>query len=648
MITPGGSWNGTAGSGGTAPAENASAIGTGWTQQAIGAPDIASSFWLGVGEPDTHSGDYEITCVCEHGDQDWIDEVEFWLEGGTDTVTTQTTSARTGATGFATTIDASAIATDGDAQLYIYIRPVNGYERRLGPYLIHLNYNGTITRPVVTVKTSGGDYTTVAAALTGAASGAIVKVDPGTWMWDTDTANSSVARCITITPADGYDVDDVTISLTTRKLYFRPTRNRVEWRSLKFDTSKFAYIYPSAGATFDYTFNQCKLIDPNGTIGPPESYYSQLTGPYLFRSGATGQKFYVFDCEFNSINCCGATIEVNNTKTFGWDATFFNVAQDAHAIIGTTARQNGEHAARMHEDNVLTVASVSYDGGSDLTTLTVVPPSGTVLTISNAGANRDWQARFVTGSLADGETEYNIYSQSNVNGTLVLFGNVPAQVGDTYRTFGYGHVDHLQFSQGRNYENIIVQRYHAIGTNPQPWLLQAGEGYEVRDLGIQISVFDHQSDELQLAQWQYGLQHVVMRQITLIGCDSSLRNDQAGFAIEDCAVYDSIFHELKSQDTFPSSGITIDNNHFGEGTARGTNSSGPSAVTYDGSYRPTGDTMTHTTSSPKLLWDVNGVALANDGSDLIGAAAFAGSYASASILVGGGLKGLGLTGLVGV
>lgn len=81
---------------------------------------------------------------------------------------------------------------------------------------------------------------------------------------------------------------------------------------------------------------------------------------------------------------------------------------------------------------------------------------------------------------------------------------------------------------------------------------------------------------------------------------------------------DGIFEEMTSTATFPASGITIDNNHFETGTARGTNP-GSGDVTFDVNYRPTAG-LTHTIAVPKLLWDYHGNSLANDGTDLVGAA----------------------------
>ena len=96
-LSPGVSWNGTTTwSGRTPPTESSSLRGSGWRQKAIGAFNRAPYLWW--------TDDFTVVVGAEHGDDEWIEEVEFWLEGNTATVTTVTKDTDTGDIGFTVTI----------------------------------------------------------------------------------------------------------------------------------------------------------------------------------------------------------------------------------------------------------------------------------------------------------------------------------------------------------------------------------------------------------------------------------------------------------------------------------------------------------------------------------------------------------------
>ena len=88
-LSPGSSWDGTTSwSGRTPPTESSSLRGSGWHQKAIGAFNRAPYLWW--------SADFTVVVGAEHGDDDWIEEVEFWLEGNTATVSTVTKDSDSG------------------------------------------------------------------------------------------------------------------------------------------------------------------------------------------------------------------------------------------------------------------------------------------------------------------------------------------------------------------------------------------------------------------------------------------------------------------------------------------------------------------------------------------------------------------------
>ena len=109
-LSPGTSWNGTTSwSGRTPPTASTTLRGSGWPQKAIGAFNRAPYLWW--------SADFTVVVGAEHGDDDWIEEVEFWLEGNTTTVTTVTKDADTNDIGFAITIQLPS-GSKGDGEIH--------------------------------------------------------------------------------------------------------------------------------------------------------------------------------------------------------------------------------------------------------------------------------------------------------------------------------------------------------------------------------------------------------------------------------------------------------------------------------------------------------------------------------------------------
>lgn len=223
-LTPGASWDGTTSWQSRAiPAAAPGLQGSGWPHKAIGAFNRAPHMWW--------DADFNVVVGAEHGDDEWIEEVTFWLEGNTATVNTVTKDTETGDIGFVVTIQPPS-GTDGDAELYAIIKPVNGYQRRIGPLPVVLNKGGSISRQVRYISPSGDDdnglgtqgapWRSVHKACTAAPDGAIVETAAGPYplspyLEDDNTGtNNQNARLIEFRPASGLDPDDVWISRTSR------------------------------------------------------------------------------------------------------------------------------------------------------------------------------------------------------------------------------------------------------------------------------------------------------------------------------------------------------------------------------------------------------------------------------------------------
>lgn len=134
----------------------------------------------------------------------------------------------------------------------------------------------------------------------------------------------------------------------------------------------------------------------------------------------------------------------------------------------------------------------------------------------------------------------------------------------------------------------------------------------------------------EIAQYQHGQQHWVVAQCTMLSSSFMMRNATAGFGLSGCAFFDSVWNGTSTGHThsmdhdsapgaFPTVGITIDNNQFGAGTARGTNTT-VASVTFDATAHPTAGLSRavrghqgHASVSngvPLMPWDLDGDAIA--------------------------------------
>lgn len=602
-IAPSESWDGTTSWGGrTIPTESGTVHGSGWTQQAIGNFDEAPYQWW--------DADFDVSVVAGTGDAEDIDHVEFWLEGSTATVSSRSVNARTGSVGFTVTVQPPA-GTDGDAELYATIVPVNGYERLVGPIRMIFNKGASITRTVKTVKTSGGDYTSIVTAANAASDGWIIKVDAGTWTEDsTGTVGATLSRGYEVRPADGLSAGDVVVTRSSRASLRGFPRTIGIYRDIEFDTEACQVFYDGPNRVFI----GCLFNDPNG-INPGSRYrWNAAEAPTTFFRGNESQKTWAIDCEFNTLISSGAQFYRNCTINYSGDSITIRNEGVSHSnttVLGVSANQNwGICALRMHDETSLTVATATYDGGTGRTTITL-SGSPTLDDVAAPG-DSDKSLYFLTGALAG--QQFPLYSQTDATDTIVVTGDASSASASDTCWSGHGfHVDSLQWFGAAGtftYENTVVQRYKAVGIEHQPFFMQTYPGTAtILDTLFQLCIMDHQGDYPPYSQVQNAVTHWVVDQCTHVGCPVSIRDDSAGYATTDCVLRNSIFESVivGSGGSLPS-GLDFDANWFETGTQRGTNSGGGSSANLNATtYRPnSGSGVVGIAVSPVLQFDYYG------------------------------------------
>lgn len=600
-IAPSVSWDGTTSWGGrTIPTESGTAHGTGWTQRAICAFDEPQFLWL--------DDDYEIVVAANHGDSDGIQQVDFWLEGTTQTVSVRSHNATKNTTGYAITVQPPA-GTDGYVELYAKVIPVNGYERLLGPLQMQFNKGGTITRTVKTVKTSGGDYTSIGAALAAALGTWIIKVDAGTWSEDgTYSTNTISTGCPVVQPADGLSLGDVIVTTSTRQAFEAFKASRVIFNDLQFTTNNIQIFY-----TVNYRiFNNCRLWDTGGAAGPEPPYGGSTPTQNGWFRRYEGQRSYLIDCDVSQPECGNWTFARGTSFDCGADSGFFSSLDAADstdvACFNCTSTSSVEYFARSSTEETLAVSSATYDGGTGRTTI-VWASTPTLTDIASSPAPSGF-VRFLDGALAG--QQFTQYSQTDSTDTTIVIGDASGcSPGDTAFTTQWEsfHKDSLQVAMSaHDLENYYFQRYKVESNKIQLFFLQAGNGSEIRDWCFELCIFSALENTYESSQMQHGHTNFVIDQCTHLGQLTEFRADTAGFTATDIVFRNSIFKELGSTGTFPTSNVYIDNNGFEDGTMRGTNYTDLSGdADLDSSYRPNaGSPVLGLVSSPTSAWDYNG------------------------------------------
>lgn len=606
-IAPSGSWDGTTSWGGRAiPTESGTVHGSGWTGKAICAFDEPQHLWI--------VDDNELIVAAKTGDSSGIASVEFWLEGSTTTVTSKTHNSTKNTTGFAVTIQPPA-GTDGYAELYAKVIPVNGYERLIGPLHMTLNKGGSLTEVVKTVKTSGGDYTSIGAALAAATGLWKIKVDAGTWTESgTFSINTISSHCPRVVPADGLSLGDVIVEAGTRQAFESFRASRTWFEDIQFKTDNIQVFY----TVNDRIFKNCRFWDSGGAGGPEPPYGGTTPVANGFWRRYEGQRTYLVDCDVAMPECGNWTFARGTHFDCGADSGFFSSLDAADGTdvcsFNCTSDSSVEYFGRGHSEETLTVSTATYDGGTGRTTI-VWASSPTLTDIPSSPAPSGY-VKFLSGALSG--QSFTEYSQTDSTDTTVVIGDASGcSPGDTafstqWESF---HKDSLQVAiSAHDVENFYFQRYYVSSDKIQCFFLQPGNGQEIRDWCFELCIFEALSNTAESSQMQHGHDHFVIDQCTMIGQTTEFRADFTGFAVANVVFRNSIFENLSASGTFPASGVTIDNNWFEEGTERGTNSGGGSSADLNAStYRPNGTSpVLGLVATPDIPYDYYGNPFGDD------------------------------------
>jgi hypothetical protein len=216
--------------------------------------------------------------------------------------------------------------------------------------------------------------------------------------------------------------------------------------------------------------------------------------------------------------------------------------------------------------------------------------------------------QFLTGALATHEP-FNIYTQSNTLKQTVVTGDASATAaGDTGWAWFVMHADAFQYdTQGAVVSNILVQRYKTVALTQQPIMFQSYAAGNAKDIGFQLCIFDmYGSGAYQRSATPSS--NIVMRQCTHLGAVFNFRG-QSQFQRRGLCDSGLLLRQYGIYRTFPATGVTIANNHFQGGTARGTNGTGPGDPNLDASYRPLPGSPLLNRCSPVIPFDYSGDAL---------------------------------------
>lgn len=500
-LVPDVAWNGTAGSGGTAPAENTALLGSGFTGKAIARFDQVELLYM--------TGELSITVGVDHADDAWIKEVEFWVEGATGKTTLISQNPQTGTIGHTVVIDDLSMSTEGDFDVYAYVRPYNGYEKRLGP--IRVIRRKDASRDIRWVSPSGSDsnsglssaspWKTLLFAGLNCPEGSIIYCAAGTYIHDPipATLRNNVLP-IEFRRAPGLTSrSDVVItrSGTVPNDNYDPRLKHVIWRGLTIAMENWSgFSGPSPTGT--YTFRDCDIIDRTGVFsgtdvwpGVGEVQIGRQIGTQAVQfpfNPSDGQRNSMIDCKLEMYVGAGWHLARNVDMIVAADGFYFGGLR-MPAIFDVRLSQVGDgFHQRRHLANTLTVATVTYEEST--TGLIKTPdsqfvPGKTTITWNEATtydqvvapgqANQDFM--FLSGPLAG--QRFGIASQSTA-GVTVLYGDLRAlQVGNAARGWIIFHADALQLGRQTsptetNSEGLFVQRLKAVGETFQV-LWQAGD-----------------------------------------------------------------------------------------------------------------------------------------------------------------------------
>ncbi|MET3711068.1 hypothetical protein ABIC65_001770 [Sphingomonas trueperi] len=513
-LRPGRKWNGTAGSGGTPPAQSDVPQGTLVPDERfIGGFSAAPGQWI-------HGEGIRITALglppqtADGSDINYFKEAVFYLEGNTATVTewsVNQTPVRLydgrmvpqGSIGFSVEIGAGeGPVTAGDAILYCYLRGEHGLERRIAlPLVINVDRSLDARRPTRFVDPVAGDD---AAAGTEAApwktigrglcergvgnGGLLILAKPGRYVEDLNgrpgMRQIDNSRVIEVRPADGLRADQVVITRTDR--YLPDARwiinaRRVHFHGVTVDLSKFPRIMGAPNTQIG--FFGCQLLDRDRLYGDRDikgrsiglnigngdprrrDIYPVL--PY------TAHGFYLLETLVDAPEPAGARLYRNVTAKLTTDSLQGGPGYDDVVIDGYDAVIGEPAPARLHLAPALTVEAVARDGQGN--TAIIVRDMGGMVAMK-----RQWDLKVrVLSGAATSAAPMQIILSDPATRRIVVEGDQARTVspGDEILCYQIFHVDFMQ--QGgvakpgqRGMHNLTIFRYRGEGPTAQLFLTQ--------------------------------------------------------------------------------------------------------------------------------------------------------------------------------
>jgi hypothetical protein len=514
-LRPGRNWNGTAGSGGTAPAQSEVPRGTLVPDERfIGGFSAAPGQWI-------HGEGIRITALglppqsADSSEINYFKEAVFYLEGNTVTVTDWSVNqtpvrmydgrmAPQGSIGFSVEIGAGeGPVTAGDAILYCYLRGEHGLERRIAlPLVINVDRSLDAKRKTGYVDPVAGDdsaagtqaapWKTIARGLSNRGvgdGGLLILARAGRYVEDRNGGPGlgmiDNARVIEVKPADGLRPDQVVITRTDRYLpapRWGILARRVHFHGVTVDMSKFPRIMGAPGTQVG--FFGCQLLDRermygernaagrsmglNFYKGDPQHRDILPPLPYL-----GGHGFYLLETLFEGAAPMAPRLYRNVTAKLTTDSFQGGPGYDDVVIDGYDAVIGEPAPIRLHQTEALTVESVAREGQGN-----------TAITLRDVGdmspMKRIWdlQVRILSGAGA-GPTPHQLVLADPATRRVVVEGDLVGTLapGDAIMCYAIFHVDFMQ--QGgvqrpnqRGMRNTTVFRYHAEGPTAQLFLTQ--------------------------------------------------------------------------------------------------------------------------------------------------------------------------------
>jgi hypothetical protein len=490
VITPGVLWDGTAGSGGSAPAQSDTIRGTGtFNERAIGHADIFDYDWI-------HATTY-ITVgagILDPG-RKWIEEVEIYLEGTELTITEQTKNPQTGSVGWTFGVQ-SPSGTNGDANLYVYIRGYEGMERRvLIPLTLNTDGAGLSRTTYYIDCVSGNDTTgdgsngtpwaTVNKALRNATTGSIVKFKTaGTYTVDANQSGvNTIARPLEFELGAGLTKGDVVIAKSTRAVnagqWVLPVTKAI-FKEVIIHADTINSVLGREGGY--YILKDCDVIDRNGVSGPKYSYgnVGADTASHIFApTGSTPSiiNWAAYECYFVA-GCPGFfKLERNCYKeAAGEEWVIFDIRfSDVRVFNTTVIRQEKVFAQRMAPREAaattLTVQSVAYaDVVAGKTSIVATSDGNTLVATTGGDAEAAGRVFWDTGALAHTNTLLFRLNSDDVTARRILItGDYSASIraGDTFWVVQPVHADVGQWNaisysvaDGGNTGNTVGENFY--------------------------------------------------------------------------------------------------------------------------------------------------------------------------------------------